>query len=69
MAIKNAGSSLRFSEIESEFGRNNKRSLGDYRVSDNFANQRGGHGAILEMKGKELMLEENGIIDLKILDV
>ena len=45
MAIKNAGSSLRFSEIESEFGRNNKRSLGDYRVSDDFANQRGGHGA------------------------
>ena len=42
MAIKNAGSSLRFSEIENEFGRNGKRSLGDYRVSDDFANQRGG---------------------------
>ena len=42
MAIKNAGSSLRFSEIENEFGRNGKRSLGDYRVSDDYANRRGG---------------------------
>jgi len=45
MAIKNSGSPLRFSEIESEFGRNSKRSLGDYRVSDNYANARGGAAA------------------------
>ena len=42
MAIKNAGSSLRFSEIENEFGRNGKRSLGEYRVSDDVANRNGG---------------------------
>ena len=47
MAIKNAGSSLRFSEIENEFGRNGKRSLGEYRVSDDVANQNGGHGAAI----------------------
>jgi len=45
MAIKNAGSTLNFSEIENEFGRNGKRSLGNYRVSDSFADDRGGHGS------------------------
>ena len=33
MAIKSSGSPLSFSEIESEFGSNNSRSLGNYRVS------------------------------------
>jgi len=33
MAIKSSGSPLSFSEIESEFGTNNSRSLGNYRVS------------------------------------
>ena len=32
MAIKNSGSSLAFSEIETEFGSNGSRSLGDYRI-------------------------------------
>ena len=42
MALPNSPSELRFSQLESEFGRNGKRSLGDYRVSDDYANQRGG---------------------------
>ena len=42
MALPNSPSELRFSQLESEFGRNGKRSLGDYRVSDNYANNRGG---------------------------
>lgn len=42
MALPNSPSELRFSQLESEFGRNGKRSLGDYRVSDNYANARGG---------------------------
>ena len=33
MAIKDSGSSLAFSEIETEFGQNNDRDLGEYRVS------------------------------------
>ena len=33
MAIKNSGSSLSFSEIESEFGANGTRSLGGYRLT------------------------------------
>ena len=33
MAIKNSGSSLSFSEIESEFGANGSRSLGGYRLT------------------------------------
>tara|TARA_B100000212_G_scaffold297888_1_gene241837 strand:- start:408 stop:1409 length:1002 start_codon:yes stop_codon:yes gene_type:complete len=33
MAIKNSGSSLSFSEIESEFGANGSRSLGGYRIT------------------------------------
>lgn len=33
MTIKSSGSPLSFSEIESEFGSNNSRSLGNYRVS------------------------------------
>ncbi len=33
MAIKSAGSPLSFSEIETEFGSNSSRSLGDYRIS------------------------------------
>ena len=33
MAIKASGSSLAFSEIEAEFGQNNDRDLGEYRVS------------------------------------
>ena len=36
MTIKNSGTSLSFSEIESEFGTNPTRSLGSYRVSQNF---------------------------------
>ena len=47
MAIKNSGSSLSFSEIENEFGKNTKRSLGDYRVSDNYANNNGGDSAVV----------------------
>ena len=47
MAIKNSGSPLSFSEIENEFGRNGKRSLGDYRVSDDVANQNGGAAAAI----------------------
>ena len=35
MAIKSSGSSLAFSEIESEFGSNGTRSLGSYRLSQN----------------------------------
>tara|TARA_B100001564_G_scaffold33565_1_gene24573 strand:+ start:777 stop:1748 length:972 start_codon:yes stop_codon:yes gene_type:complete len=35
MAIKSSGSSLAFSEIESEFGANGSRSLGAYRTSQN----------------------------------
>jgi hypothetical protein len=42
MALPNSPNELRFSQFESEFGRNSKRSLGDYRVSDDYANQRGG---------------------------
>ena len=34
MAIKASGSSLKFSEIEYEFGQNNDRDLGEYRVSE-----------------------------------
>ena len=45
MALPNSPNQLSFSQFESEFGRNNKRSLGDYRVSDNYANDRGGHAA------------------------
>lgn len=41
MAIQGSGS-IRFSQLEAEFGKNSKRSLGDYRVSDNYANSRGG---------------------------
>tara|TARA_Y100000592_G_scaffold79610_1_gene125571 strand:+ start:1974 stop:3017 length:1044 start_codon:yes stop_codon:yes gene_type:complete len=41
MALQGSGQ-ISFSQLESEFGRNGKRSLGDYRVSDDFANQRGG---------------------------
>ena len=33
MAVKGSGSSLSFSEIETEFGQNNDRDLGEYRVS------------------------------------
>ena len=33
MAVKASGSSLSFSEIEAEFGQNNDRDLGEYRVS------------------------------------
>ena len=33
MAVKASGSSLSFSEIENEFGQNNDRDLGEYRVS------------------------------------
>ena len=33
MAVKASGSSLSFSEIETEFGQNNDRDLGEYRVS------------------------------------
>ena len=33
MAIKSSGSPLSFSEIESEFGTNNSRSLGNYRIN------------------------------------
>ena len=33
MAVKASGSSLSFSEIETEFGQNNDRELGEYRVS------------------------------------
>ena len=36
MTIKNSGTSLSFSEIESEFGTNPTRSLGPYRVSQSF---------------------------------
>ena len=35
MAIKNSGSSLSFTEIESEFGANGSRSLGAYRLTQN----------------------------------
>ena len=35
MTIKSSGSSLAFSEIESEFGSNGTRSLGSYRLSQN----------------------------------
>tara|TARA_A100001388_G_scaffold236402_1_gene190347 strand:- start:1221 stop:2204 length:984 start_codon:yes stop_codon:yes gene_type:complete len=35
MTIKSSGSSLAFSEIESEFGANGSRSLGAYRISQN----------------------------------
>ena len=34
MTIKNSGSQLSFSEIESEFGNNPARSLGQYRRDD-----------------------------------
>ena len=33
MAVKASGSSLSFSEIETEFGQNSDRDLGEYRVS------------------------------------
>ena len=33
MAVKSSGSPLAFSEIEAEFGQNNDRDLGEYRVS------------------------------------
>ena len=33
MAIKSSGNPLSFSEIEAEFGQNNDRDLGEYRVS------------------------------------
>ena len=41
MALQGSGQ-ISFSQLESEFGRNGKRSLGDYRVSDDVANQNGG---------------------------
>ena len=41
MALQGSGQ-IRFSQIENEFGRNGKRSLGDYRVSDDYADRRGG---------------------------
>ena len=41
MALQGSGR-ISFSQLESEFGRNGKRSLGDYRVSDDVANQNGG---------------------------
>ena len=33
MAVKGSGSPLSFSEIETEFGQNSDRDLGEYRVS------------------------------------
>jgi len=44
MALQGSGQ-ISFSQIENEFGRNGKRSLGDYRVSDDVANQNGGAAA------------------------
>lgn len=41
MALQGSGQ-ISFSQLENEFGRNGKRSLGDYRVSDDVANQNGG---------------------------
>ena len=41
MALQGSGR-ISFSQLENEFGRNGKRSLGDYRVSDDVANQNGG---------------------------
>jgi len=41
MALQGSGQ-ISFSQLEAEFGKNGQRSLGDYRVSDNFANNRGG---------------------------
>jgi hypothetical protein len=38
MAIKASGSSLSFSEIETEFGSNPNKSLGTYRVSETYGN-------------------------------
>ena len=42
MALQSSGNPISFSQLENEFGKNTKRSLGDYRVSDNYANNRGG---------------------------
>ena len=44
MALQGSGQ-ISFSQLENEFGRNGKRSLGDYRVSDDVANQNGGAAA------------------------
>ena len=41
MALQSSGP-ISFSQIESEFGRNGGRSLGNYRVSDNYVSSRGG---------------------------
>ena len=62
MAIKNAGSTLNFSEIESEFGRNSKRSLGDYRVSDNYANDRGGASSVVGNMPLDAGIPQSGTI-------
>ena len=44
--LKTQDQPLSFSELENEFGRNGKRSLGDYRVSDNYANNGGDSSAV-----------------------
>ena len=41
MALQGSGR-ISFSQLESEFGRNNKRSIGDYRLGDNYVVGRGG---------------------------
>tara|TARA_Y100000022_G_scaffold199123_1_gene210904 strand:+ start:1901 stop:2974 length:1074 start_codon:yes stop_codon:yes gene_type:complete len=62
MAIKNSGSSLSFTEIENEFGKNSERSLGSYRISDNGVANNGGDAAIFSNLPLDTGIPQSGPI-------
>ena len=62
MAIKNSGSSLSFTEIEDEFGKNSERSLGSYRISDNGVANNGGDAAVFSNLPLDTGIPQSGPI-------
>ena len=61
MALQGSGQ-ISFSQLENEFGKNVKRSLGDYRVSDNFAYSNGGDSSAVGNLPLDTGIPQSGTI-------